>query len=152
MTMQALKIAYDKLKLWEGCKLKPYEDVGGWAVGYGHQIPAKDKATMITQAQAEVWLQEDIVKAASAIVQRIGSAQYAAMNVDQQAAIISFVFNVGRSAFATSTLAKCLDKGEYDAVPEQLARWNKGEERQVVPGLVTRRYKEAMLFLGADSQ
>ena len=47
--------------------------------------------------------------------------------------------------FTTSTLLKKLNAGDYDAVPKELARWNK-DNGKVVAGLTNRRAAEAGLW------
>ena len=60
-------------------------------------------------------------------------------------ALVIFVFNVGRGAFANSTLLKKLNRNNFKEVPFQLRRWNKSEGK-VMKGLINRRNKEIMLF------
>jgi lysozyme len=63
----------------------------------------------------------------------------------QYNALVSFAFNVGTGAFASSTLLKKLNAGDYSAVPEQLRRWVRDGGR-VVQGLVNRRNAEIALW------
>jgi lysozyme len=64
---------------------------------------------------------------------------------NQYDALVSFVFNIGVSAFKKSTLLRVLNDGEFDKVPEQMKRWklSKGKE---VQGLINRRQKEIELW------
>lgn len=68
----------------------------------------------------------------------------------QRVALASFVFNVGRTAFMDSTLRKVLNQGRYEAVPEQLSRWDKVTDRQGQKvrstGLAKRREREIALW------
>jgi lysozyme len=129
------------IKQWEGCKLEAYRDVGGvWTVGFGHTRTAK-AGMVITEAEAERLLQEDLA---------IFEAEVArAVDVDltdnQFAALVSWSYNVGVGAMRRSSLIRKLNAGEYDAVPAELARWNKVKGK-VVKGLSNRRAAEAGLW------
>lgn len=59
-------------------------------------------------------------------------------------ALVSFVFNVGKGNFETSTLRKKLNEGKYEEAAEQFKYWNKGGGK-VQPGLVKRRAAEKQL-------
>lgn len=68
-------------------------------------------------------------------------------------ALVSFVYNVGATAFKKSTLVRELNKGKYDAVPIQLMRWNKATvkgKKITLRGLTRRRKAEADLFVQDD--
>jgi hypothetical protein len=71
----------------------------------------------------------------------------------RQAALTSWVFNVGAGAAADSTLRRRLAAGEdpNTVVREELPRWNKGGSG-VLPGLVRRRAAEVALFTGGVAQ
>jgi lysozyme len=76
------------------------------------------------------------------IVERYGKAE----NQQQFDALVSFVFNVGGSAFIGSTLLRRIkERAGEAAIREQFARWNKGGG-VVLPGLVKRRQDEAELY------
>ena len=60
---------------WEGLSLIAYPDPvsGGdpWTIGYGHTGPEVVKGLVITQAQADAWLQEDRQKARDIIAKLV---------------------------------------------------------------------------------
>ncbi len=60
-------------------------------------------------------------------------------------ALVSWVFNLGPTNLAASTLLKVLNAGEYDEVPAQIKRWNKAGGK-VLQGLIRRREAEALHF------
>ena len=78
---------------------------------------------------------------------------------DEFDALVSFSFNVGAAAFASSTLVKKINTGRHlagtaqerrlaiEAIDTEFAKWNKSAGR-VLPGLTTRRAAEAARFLG----
>lgn len=64
---------------------------------------------------------------------------------DRLAAIVDFTFNLGAGNLAASTLRKRINAGDWDDVPDQLRRWNRGGGK-VLRGLVLRREAEAALI------
>jgi GH24 family phage-related lysozyme (muramidase) len=135
---------------FEGFSGKLYNDpVGHCTVGFGHLVhrgpmngsePADFKRGITRERGLEL-LREDAEQAADAIERlvKVDLAPY------QRDALISFTFNLGTGAFASSTLLTLLNQGNYDSVPEQLNRWTKASGR-VLPGLVRRRHAEGALF------
>lgn len=63
----------------------------------------------------------------------------------QYDALVSFVFNVGGSAFATSTLLVKLNSQQCMAAAAEFRRWVMAKGK-VLKGLVTRRARESALF------
>jgi len=68
-----------------------------------------------------------------------------AVTQDQYDALADFVFNVGIPHFASSTLLRLLNAGDYKGAQAEFARWTRSGS-QVLTGLVTRRTAEANLF------
>lgn len=129
------------IKQWEGLRLAAYRDVGGvWTIGWGHTATAREGMT-ISEAEAERLLRADL-RQFEAAVDRLVTVP---LSDNQFAALVSFAFNVGVGAFGGSTLLRRLNAGEYDAVPAELARWNK-VKGVTVAGLANRRAAEAGLW------
>jgi len=136
---------------FEGCELKPYFCPAGIATqGFGRTGPTiKIDGPAITQEQADQWLAEDLQRFADGVHRLIpASAQWGA---NQQAAVISWAYNVGLGAVETSTLRKRINAGEaaHVVVREELPRWNKGGGK-VLAGLERRRAAEVALFTGTS--
>lgn len=142
------------IKQWEGCKLIAYPDpaTGGdpWTIGYGatkvngNPVRQGDK---ISQTFADELLRSEIIRVATALHKLIPATfNYGAK---QQAALISWAYNVGLGAVEDSTLRKRLLAGESAQVviPQELPRWNKGAGREM-QGLTSRRIAEVALFTG----
>lgn len=130
----------------EGMVLSVYDDVAGYpTIGVGHLIRDDDPdfSGGITRAEAIELLRKDLQHAESCVS---GSVKVE-LAQNQFDALVSFVFNVGGGAFRESTLLKLLNAGKYDAVPEQLRRWNKAGG-SVVQGLINRREAECRLWQG----
>ena len=145
MARQVTTTVRNKIKQWEGMKLMPYQDGAGvWTDGYGNThnvVPSKK----ISQAKADADLVRNLREAEGA-VERLVKVP---LTDNQFGALVSFVFNVGVEAFRTSTLLRLLNAGNYNAVPLQLARWNKITVKgRKVPseGLTNRRAAEVGLW------
>lgn len=61
------------------------------------------------------------------------------------AALVDFAYNLGAANLRSSTLRRRVNAGEWDDVPAQLMRWNRGGGR-VLRGLTLRRQAEAALI------
>uniref|UniRef100_UPI001ABA81C9 lysozyme n=1 Tax=Bartonella raoultii TaxID=1457020 RepID=UPI001ABA81C9 len=75
----------------------------------------------------------------------VAKAVTVSLNSWQFAALVSFCYNVGTTAFCNSTLLKKLNQGEYEAVPAELQKWTKAGGKRL-QGLVHRRVAEAGLW------
>lgn len=135
----------DLLKEWEELRLVAYQDIGGvWTIGYGSTSDVYEGLT-ISRHEADLRLREDVDEAETCV----NTVVKVPLSQNQFDALVSFVFNIGCSAFRKSTLLKKLNAGLYDEVPAQMGRWNKdrvGGNLVVVPGLVNRRAKEVLLW------
>lgn len=138
---------------FEGIYTHAYNDpVGHCTIGVGHLLhhgpcTGRETPSVLTRAQALELLRQDAADAAAAIDRHVKVP----LSRPQYDALISFVFNVGEGAFASSTLLRKLNRGDYAAVPRELARWTKaGSPPRPLPGLVRRRTAEGQLFSGGD--
>lgn len=137
-----MSIALAHLKVWEGCRLQVYTCAGGvQTIGYGCTAKAMVAKKQISQAEADLQLKKDIVRAQYVVV----SSVKVPLTAGQEAALISFVFNVGSKNFKSSTLLKKLNAGDYASVPGQLRRW-KYAGGKVCQGLINRREAEIKLW------
>lgn len=131
----------------EGCVLHVYKDPRGIATGgWGHSGPdLPPLGTPITQAQADAWRAADMARAAAFV-----EAHVTVPLTDNQFSVLAeWTYNVGVGNFLGSILLRVLNQGNYAAVPAQLMRWTKAGGK-TLPGLVTRRLKEAALFTTPD--
>jgi lysozyme len=129
------------IKECEGLRLEAYQDGGGvWTIGWGHTKSVK-KGDKITRAQAEALLQQDLNSAGT----DIEACVHVPLNDNQFSSLSSFVLNIGRPQFQTSTLLRELNAGHHDRVPMQLLRWNK-DNGTVQNGLTRRRALESALW------
>lgn len=137
------------IKKYEGFSSKPYMCPANVpTIGYGSTYyPNETKVKMIDDKISE----EEATQLLEYIAQKdFGSAVNKFVIVDltqnQFDALVSFAYNIGRTAFENSTLLKLLNRGEYEAAADQFEKWNKSGGR-VLNGLTKRRFDEQKLFL-----
>lgn len=82
-----------------------------------------------------------------------GVARYVTVPLTQNEfdALVSLTYNIGLGAFQKSTVLKRLNKGDKAGAASAFHAWRKGGGR-VLPGLVSRRQREAALFLKPDDR
>lgn len=139
-----------QIKKSEGLRLKAYPDPGSKdglpiTIGYGTtRINGRpvNRGEVITQSQADDYFEKDI----NQFAKKVEALVKVKLNANQFGALVSFAYNVGIGAFASSTLLKLLNAGDYNAVPSQLRRWNKNDGK-VMQGLINRREEEIKLWL-----
>lgn len=126
----------------EGCRLKAYLDTGDvWTIGWGHTRGVKEGDTC-TQEQADAWLNED-----NDIAERdVNELVKVPLTQNQFDALVDFVFNIGRTQFATSTLLRKLNAGDYVGAANQFGRWIY-DNGKIINGLVARRSDTRDLFM-----
>lgn len=133
----------DLIKSFEGCSLSAYKcPAGVWTIGYGHTGSNVQQGVKITQEQAENLLKQDLAIHCNNVSRLVKVP----LNQNQFDALVSFEYNVGYSAFASSTLLKLLNQKKYKESAEQFERW-KYAGKKVLAGLVRRRQAEKSLFL-----
>jgi lysozyme len=139
------------IKRWEGERLVAYQcSANVWTVGVGHTAamgaPFPVKGMKITADESDAIFRRDIATVETSIQPLLKVH----VNQRQWDTIVSFVFNVGISAFRKSTLLKKLNASKYDEVPSELLKWVRANGK-IVPGLESRRRAEADLWRGAST-
>mgnify|MGYP003451251433 FL=1 len=130
------------IKKFEGCKLKSYLCPAGVpTIGYGHTYGVKLDRTISFQ-EAEVLLDHDYQEAEDDVLEVVTVP----LTDNQLGALTSFVFNLGKGNFGSSTLLKKINKGDFTGAANEFDRWifSKGVK---LNGLVARRAAEKELFL-----
>jgi len=162
--MKTSQQGIDFIKSHEGFRAVAYDDLqpnltltnetliqGVLTIGYGHTHNV-NVGDIITEAEAEELLKEDLFFAESAV------RDYVNVEVTQNMfdALVSIFFNVGSHNLATkqypnnnfvgSTLLYKLNQSDYLACAERFKDFNKSGG-QVLQGLVNRRSDEKEMFL-----
>lgn len=136
----------------EGQRLDVYRDVAGHlTVGVGHKLLPQDNLHLdmtITQQHSDKLLRQDLLKAEDAINKSV----IVPLNQNQFDALVSFVFNIGKTNFKTSTLLRKLNEYDYQGALAEMERWNKitdpdSGQKVVSDGLIARRRLEQDLFV-----
>lgn len=129
------------IKEFEGLKLKAYKCPAGiWTIGYGHTHKVLP-GSLISEKQAEAYLLSDVVSSVNCV-----NSHNLGITQTQFDALVSFVFNIGCSAFSRSTLLKKVKENPFDySIRQEFNRWNR-VYGVVWPGLVRRRAAEANLY------
>lgn len=133
---------------FEGFEAKAYRDDGGvWTIGYGF---TKVNGAPVTQNTPDM-----TVENANNIIGEILSGTYAAevnqaikvaLTRNQFDACVSLCYNIGTAGFASSTVAKQCNLGNFQRAANAFLLWNK-VNGHVDQTLVNRRQKEKALFL-----
>lgn len=136
------------IKRWEGGPfLSPHWDAIGkvWDIGWGHVIRSDEDRRDITHDEAEMLFDWDIHffddSVSSAITVPVAQCEYDAC--------VSLAYNIGATAFSSSTLLRLINAGDDAASAEQFAIWNRAGGKPV-NGLTRRRAAERVMFEHGD--
>jgi lysozyme len=143
--MSALEILLKLIRDSEGCKLTAYQCSGGvWTVGWGYTGTDIKKGVCWTQEKADECL---LVTAMGVLNQAIkASPILETANMEKQAAIADFIYNLGIGNYSKSTLKKQVNAGNWMAASSEIKKWNKAAGKEL-KGLTIRRQKEAVLLM-----
>ncbi len=145
------------IKRFEGChksdskgNYKSYRCLSGkWTIGYGHTHAVRSGMSA-TLEECEDFLKEDLKRTGAHIRQSVSVP----LTQPQFDALVSFVFSVGVVNFRKSSLLTKLNKGDYNAIPAEIMKWNRAKvegEISALSGLTRRRTAEASLWtVGLD--
>ena len=134
------------IERFEGFAPEVYVCPGGWpTIGYGHVVRDDERERFvggIDETTAEELLRLDVETAERAVLRFIRVPL-----VDGRFdALCSFTFNLGAGALQRSTLRRKVNRGEHDAVPDELQRWVWAGGYKL-KGLMRRREAEAGLYM-----
>ncbi len=139
--------AADLIKQFEGFRSAAYRCPSGLLTcGWGHTFGVSGLTTC-TAELAEEWLAEDLNNAAGTLVRLVRVP----LTNNQRESILSFVFNTGETRFASSTLLRKLNAGDFSGAAAEFERWVHGGGRRL-PGLAKRRAAERALFETPDAE
>ena len=138
------------VKGFEGFRPSVYKcEAGKATIGYGFTSKELIAKGRMTEAEASAELKRICEGIALKLRKEIGTAK--PLTASQEAAVVSFVYNVGWTNFKTSTMCRLLKEGKRGAViGVELRKWvyvTKGGKKVVSKGLARRRAKEARTFL-----
>ncbi|OCK42533.1 hypothetical protein BA195_10175 [Tenacibaculum soleae] len=136
------------IKKHEGFRNNPYLCPSGIpTIGYGNtyyndSTKVKLTDTPITLKEAETLLKSVV----NQFEKGVSNLIKVELNQNQFDALVSFSYNVGLGAFASSTLLKRINNNPFDEdIKYQFRRWNKSGGK-VLKGLKKRRNEESYLY------
>lgn len=148
----ALPIAGALVCGFEGFREKPYQDGSGiWTQGYGcthhtdgRKVDRNDPP--VSEADARRWMELLLIPT----LVRVRDLVKSPISTNAAAALASFSYNVGVPAFASSSLLTLVNRQEFLLASKEFPRWVHDRLGNEESGLVTRRAKEAAMFLSPD--
>jgi GH24 family phage-related lysozyme (muramidase) len=147
--MQTSQNGINLIKKFEGVRLVAYrahKSEENLTIGYGHYSANIKPGQVITQAQAEVYLKQDLKRFEDAV-----NELKLPINQNMFDALISFCYNVGENALKKSTLLKKIQAKDYIGASNEFVKWNKAGG-EVLAGLTRRRLAEKDLFLKGSAK
>ncbi|GGC99009.1 lysozyme [Aquisalinus flavus] len=162
--MRVSQTGIDLIKHFEGIRLDAYKDVAGiWTIGYGHIGPIRidgkrydsvadavaangGQPVRISHDYAEELLRDELQR----FEEGVSGGLKREINQNQFDAFVSLSYNIGVSAFRSSSALKFFNQGKIAEAADAITWWNKATvngQKQVVQGLVNRRAAEKALFL-----
>lgn len=142
--METSQAGVDLIKKFEGCKLSAYTcPAGVLTIGVGSTGPHVKPGMVITQDAADALLKKDLKRFELAVNGVAGDHT----TQNQFDAMVSLAFNIGVSAFRSSTVARKHKAKNYEGAAEAFRMWNKAGGKVLI-GLVKRREAESVHYMG----
>lgn len=134
--MKTSQAGIDVIVKREGSRNKAYKDTKGiWTCGVGHTGPEVCEGLVWTDQQVQTALQADLKASEDAV----NTVTYP-LSQNQFDALVSFVFNVGVTAFNKSTMKKYINLGQLPLAIAEFDKWNIPKE------IIGRRMSEKKQF------
>lgn len=148
---KSLKLAAKIIKKWEGFIAEPYLCPGGVpTIGYGSTMwPNGNRVEMDDCAIDKKRAEEILLHYIKEVADQVRSVVKHKLEDHQEAALISFTYNLGIGNLKRSTLLQLVNRGpENQNIPNEFRRWNKAGGK-VLAGLTARRDEEANMWSNA---
>lgn len=144
---------------WEGLLLKAYLDTIAsppvWTVGYGWTGKIRDRKTgklrpiRAGDRISATYAARLLSRGLKAALRDINHSVNVPITIRQRMALMSLWWNIGPTAFATSSLLYKLNDGDYRAAADQFLRWRFAGGVEI-EGLLNRRRAERRMFLSGS--
>ena len=136
----------DMINHFEGWENEAYWDKFGqvWTIGVGFTKGVK-KGDYLTDEQIEKRLHEELKDYTSGVKRSVKTP----ITQGMFDACVSFSFNLGNGAFASSTLLEKLNDGDYKGASNEFPKWVYAGGKKLL-GLQRRRDAERLMFLSKD--
>lgn len=146
MIDEALGIALELVRRWEGLRLRPYLCPAGRAtIGYGSTVYPDGRRVTLTDHPIDRETADAIAR--HDLSQRLSVVLTLCPGIDtgpRLGAILDFSYNLGLANLRASTLRRRINAGQWEDVPAQIMRWRFAGGREL-RGLMLRRADEARL-------
>ena len=142
--MTTLEILFILIKEFEGCKLEAYKCPAGiWTIGYG-QTKGIKQGMKWTQQEAD----DNLLETCTVVIGEVIKASPILLleDINKQAAIADFVYNLGITNYNESKLKLRINQKNWSSAATEIKKWDKAGGK-ILPGLVKRRQREADLLL-----
>lgn len=142
---------YNLICEFEGIRLKPYLCSARIpTIGFGNTYyPNGKRVTLLDDAITKEYAFEIFKTIADKFAKRVDDMVKTELTQNQFNALVSFAYNVGTGAFATSTLLKKVNSNPNDVtIKNEFLKWVKANKK-VIQGLVNRRNKEVLIYFGS---
>lgn len=138
------KAGVDLIRYFESLRLEAYQDIRRvWTVGYGHTGHDVVPGQTISETQANMLLASDLERFERGVERLLNGP---AVSDNAFSALVSFVYNLGLGALATSTLLKYINSGSIQQAADEFLKWDHVGKTEIA-GLLARRRAERELFL-----
>jgi lysozyme len=127
----------------EGRVLKTYRDIGGVLTYCDGATENARSGKVYTPAECDAQLDRDLERHAAGIAQCVPMDR---LTDGQRAAFVDAAFNIGVSAFCSSSMARRANAGDMVGACDALLLWNRAGGREVA-GLTKRRQRERELCM-----
>lgn len=152
--MKVDQAGIDLIKSFEGLRLDAYQDSAGvWTIGYGSTRYADGKPVKKGDKLVNSHCADDLfVITLREYFDAVNADVKVPLTQNQFNALLSFTYNEGTGALASSTLLKKLNAKDYAGAADEFLKWDKitdpkTHEKEVLDTLYKRRKKERELFL-----
>ena len=148
MSMKISPQGLDLIKNFEGYSATQYIcPAGKPTIGYGHLITKAEKKSGVYDNRITIETATDLlafdVREADTAIRNLVTAR---INQNQFDALVSFIFNIGVTAFRKSTLLRYINnQSNLKDIQNQFTRWIYANGKKI-DGLVRRREAEAALY------
>jgi lysozyme len=129
------------IKEEETLQLEAYELGGYWQIGYGHLMLEGEK-DVITEAEAEALLREDLVWCEGAIERYVSIP----VTLNEFSAMVALCYNIGSGRTRGSSVVKKINADDRPGAANAFLLWNQMNGK-VMQALAKRRARERTLFL-----
>jgi lysozyme len=143
---EAMALALPLIRRWEGYSSTPYLcPAGYWTIGYG--TLCKQDSAAATRELAEQWLSHGVAQRFASACRQ--SPVLWTASPRRQAAMMSWLYNLGVGNYAASTLRRRVNEGDWTGAAQECRRWTFAGGRRL-SGLVARRAEESLMLAGGD--